>query len=378
VHIFVLIDALGWQIIKGRDFLSDLLPFRTALRTVLGYSSGAIPSILSGLTPAQTGHWNLYYYDPLNSPFRWLRYFRFLPDALLDNRVSRKIIKELGRRFLGLGPLFECGVSPRLLPCFNWVEKKNLYAPGGITGGRSIFDRLEEHKIPYCVYSYHQKTDQQILDQARLDLQSGKAEFFFLYLSEFDGFLHSHCGDAPKIDQRLHWYSEQLRGLITLAQRFDPQVNVTVLSDHGMTPVEHNFDLVREIASLGFHMPRDYLSVYDSTMARFWFFNEDARRSIKERLTTVSCGRILSAEELQQLGIFFPDQRYGEVIFLVDPGWLLANSDFGHGWSPAGMHGYHPDDAHSDAIFLSNQQPAETVRTITDVFGCMEAAWAGR
>lgn len=378
VHIFVLIDALGWQILEeSPDFLSDLLPYRTPLRTVLGYSSGAIPSLLSGRTPAQTGHWNLYYYDPAGSPFRWLRRFLFLPNAVLDNRLSRKILKEIGRRLLGLGPLFECAVSPRVLPWFNWVEKRNLYAPGGISGAQSIFDRLEEDGIPYRVYSYHEMTDKQILDQARLDLRSGKAEFYFLYLSELDGFLHSHRPDARKVEQRVQWYADGLRDLFTLAKQCNPEPGFTVLSDHGMTPVEHHYDLVNDVESLGFQMPRDYLAVYDSTMARFWFFNEAARHAVAEKLASLSVGRIVSREELQQLGIYFQDHRYGEMIFLVQPGWLLARSNFnGHGWSPVGMHGYHPDDSNSDAIFLSNQQPSAALRTIIDVFQCMEAAMA--
>ncbi len=59
LHIFVLIDALGWSLIKNSSFLREFLPHRQGLRTQLGFSSGVIPSILSGLTPAQNGIWNL-------------------------------------------------------------------------------------------------------------------------------------------------------------------------------------------------------------------------------------------------------------------------------------------------------------------------------
>jgi hypothetical protein len=146
-----------------------------------------------------------------------------------------------------------------------------------------------------------------------------------------------------------------------------------------MTPVEHHYDLVQEVESLGFQMPGDYLAVYDSTMARFWFFDDGARQAISERLTSLSCGQILGPSELQRLGVYFPDSRYGEVVFLLHPGWLLSRSDFnGHGWSPVGMHGYHPDDPDSDAIFLSNNEPRVTVRTISDVFQCMDQAATGR
>src|SRR5258708_14586187 len=184
LSVFVLIDALGWKYLEGRDFLSDLLPCRQPMRTVLGFSSGGIPTILTGVPPAVTGHWNLFYYDPTGSPFRWLRAAQFLPDVVLDHRATRKIIKELGRRVLGMGPLFECSVSPRFLPWFNYVEKKNIYDPAGITGSSSIFDQLKRKGIAYRAYSYHHLSDAEILRQAVNDIQSKEASFFFLDLSE--------------------------------------------------------------------------------------------------------------------------------------------------------------------------------------------------
>src|SRR5947209_20199809 len=147
LRLFVLIDALGWEVLKDHPFLDDILPHRQPLRTVLGFSSGAIPTILTGKTPAQTLHWNLFYYDPQGSPFRWLKWFQFLPDFVFEHRITQKVVKELGRRVLGMGPLFECFVSPRLLPWFNWVEKRNIYDQGGISGAPSIFDHLAEQNL---------------------------------------------------------------------------------------------------------------------------------------------------------------------------------------------------------------------------------------
>ncbi len=379
LRLFVLIDALGWRSLEGREFLSDLLPYRAPLRTVLGFSSGAIPTILTGLPPAQNGHWNLFYYDPKGSPFRWFRHFGFLPEWALNHRVARKLLKEMGRRVLGLGPSFECCVSPRLLPWFNWVEKRNIYGRGGISGARSIFDQLAAAGVPYRAYSYHQWSDEEILRRAKRDLLAREADFFFLYLSELDQFLHLHlhCEDGGALQQRLRWYEAGLRELFHTARTLDPEASFTVLSDHGMTPVLHRYDLVKEITALGFSMPANYLAVYDSTMARFWFFDDRARRAIVGRLKAVSCGRIVPDQELEQLGIFFADRRYGEVIFLLHPGWLLSQSDFnGRGWQPVGMHGYHPDDPYSDAIFLSNQRPRMAMRTIADVYQCMREAAA--
>src|SRR5688572_21141705 len=93
LDVFVLIDGFGWHEAQELDLLGDLLPHRRPLRTVLGYSSGAIPTLLTGKPPAEHGHWNLFYYDPAGSPFRWLRPFGVLPAAILDNRLSRKVLK---------------------------------------------------------------------------------------------------------------------------------------------------------------------------------------------------------------------------------------------------------------------------------------------
>jgi predicted AlkP superfamily pyrophosphatase or phosphodiesterase len=375
LHLFVLIDALGWEVLKGHDFLGDILPHRQPLRTVLGFSSGAIPTILTGLPPATTGHWNLFYYDPKGSPFRWLKSFRFLPDFVLEHRVTQKIVKELGRRVLGMGPLFECFVSPRLLPWFNWVEKRDIYDRGGISGAPSIFDQLAGENVPYRVYSYHHQGDREILDQARQDIEAQSANFYFLYLCEIDAALHKHIQEPDKIAERLDWYAENLRAIFRNAQRIDPGTSMTLFSDHGMTPVTDKFDLVKEIDALGYSMPKDYLAVYDSTMARFWFFNAETRAKLTELLNGLGCGRILTESELRDLGVFFPDGRYGEIVFLLHPGWLISHSDFnGKGWNPVGMHGYHPDDKYSHGVFLSSEKPPIPVRTVADVYQCLRRA----
>ena len=375
LQVIALIDALGWEYVRERKFLDDVLPYRTSLQTVLGFSSGAIPTMLTGLMPERHGHWNLFYYDPQHAPFWWLKAFNWLPKPVLDNRYGRKIIKELGRRVFGLGPTFECCVSPHLLPYFNFSERHDIYAPKGIEDTPSLFDELESEGRGYRVYTYHQCSDAEILRRAKRDIAESDATLFFLYLCEVDGFLHMHCKEQDAIDQKLQWYDEQLREVFRIAYGRDPDASLMVCSDHGMTPVTQHADLVGEVAKLGLRMPQDYLAVYDSTMARFWFFNQAARQSVTEVMGSLDCGRVLSQQEMDRFGLHFTDDRYGQLIFLLNPGWMVAESDFnGRGWFPEGMHGYHPEDAYSDAIFLSNEKPQQPMRTIADVYYAIRAA----
>ena len=375
LQVIALIDALGWEYIRERHFLDDVLPYRRPLQTVLGFSSGAIPTILTGLMPERHGHWNLFYYDPERSPFWWLKGFNWVPRRVLDNRYGRRLLKELGRRVLNLGPTFECCVSPHLLPYFNFSERRDIYAPKGIENVPSLFDELEQEGRGYRVYTYHQYSDAEILRRARRDIAESDATLFFLYLCEFDGFLHMHCKEPDTIEQKLKWYDQQLREVFRIARQRDPEASLMVCSDHGMTPVTQHADLVGEVAKLGLRMPQDYLAVYDSTMARFWFFNDAARERVSEVMASLDCGRVLSKEELARFGLHFGDDRYGELIFLLNPGCIVAESDFnGKGWFPEGMHGYHPEDSYSDAIFLSSEPPAQPMHSIADVYYSIRAA----
>jgi predicted AlkP superfamily pyrophosphatase or phosphodiesterase len=258
------------------------------------------------------------------------------------------------------------------------VEKRNIYDRGGISGARSIFDQLSEKGIPYRVYTYHHWTDEEILRHALKDVRESDASFFFVYLSEMDMLLHDHWKEPQRAEQRLRWYAGRLRELFDSARETDADVTLVVTSDHGMTPVREHYDLIKQVESLGFSMPEDYLAVYDSTMGRFWFFSGRARQEFSALLSTLPCGRILPDDELRQLGILFPDRRYGEIIFLLHPGWLISTSDFQvRGWTPTGMHGYHPDDPYSDAVFLSNRKPLSEMRSIADVYQCLQEAVEG-
>ncbi len=377
-HVFVLMDALGWPVAETHAFLSDLLPYRRPLRTILGFSSGAIPSILTGLAPDRHGRWTLLYFDPARSRFRWLRPARWLPERSLNNRLTRHGLKWLGRRVLGCGPGFECCVRPQLLPWFAWAESRDLYQPGSLESTPNVFDEWKEAGLQFRIYSYRQGGDLDLLRRAADDLEAGRAHVFFIYLCELDNFLHRRRGDSPAERAFLGRYDAPLRRLYRAQERLNRVVNFHVFSDHGMTPVTRREDLAGALAGLEWRMPQHYLAVLDSTLARFWFFHPEAETAIRGWCERQGCGRILSATELRQHGLWFPDGRYGQMIYLLPPGCMFARSDFhGGGWNPIAMHGYHPDDANSDAVLLSSRPLPPEMKDIRDLAGVLRGPLAG-
>ncbi|GAG26213.1 unnamed protein product, partial [marine sediment metagenome] len=198
-------------------------------------------------------------------------------------------------------------------------------------------------------------------------LKDGKIEFAYLHLGELDGLLHSNKSDSVIIRKKIKDYDIKIRETYELAKKYYDEVNLVVFSDHGMKETEATYDLIKDIESLNLTYGKDYAAYYDSTMARFWFLNDTARDKIIDKLSQIKQGRVLLDDELRTLGVYFEDHKDGDLIFLMNPGILIAPSFMGE--KPVcGMHGYHPDDLDSWAIYLSNKSIGKEIQTIMDVF----------
>lgn len=371
ISVFILIDALGWELVRQHRFLEEQLPFRKPLETVFGFSSAAIPSILTGLLPEGHGHWNLFFFSPETSPFRWMRFLRLLPSAWINHRLPRKIVSILGRYASRSNGYFSIyGVPVQFLPYLDICEKKDIYEAGGLAPARSVFDELECRNVPYRVYCYHYYSDREAVCQMRRDLVCRAARFYFLYLAELDAFLHNHVGSTDAVNRELQRYARDVASLFEVATSVDSDVAFYVFSDHGMTPVTEAFDLMAAVRELGWQEPQDYLALYDSTMARFWFFHPACREAIAQRLRSLSCGRILDEPERRRFGLVFPDQRFGELIFAMRPGCVIHPSHMGgNRWR--GMHGFDPQHPDSLAVLLARCAPPVPVDHICQLYQLM-------
>jgi predicted AlkP superfamily pyrophosphatase or phosphodiesterase len=369
--LFVMIDACGWEIVREDPFLASITPLRKRLESVFGYSSACIPSILSGRWPAEHYNWSYFVFDPKRSPFKDLRALRFLPKALTGRRIVRRMLTRLCRKHLGFEGYFDLYNIPfEFIHLFDFTEKRSPLRPGGLNRGPNVFDFLEQKRIPYFV-SRPERSERENLDALKERIESEELDFAFCYWPGLDGLLHRVGNQSPEVPARLRAYEEWVAELAECAGKHYDEVHLYVFSDHGMANCDELLDLKSKIDQLPCRMARDYVVAYDSTMARFWFFNEKARAEIVGCLETVPEGRILPDEELAELKAFFPDRYFGELFFLVREGVLIVPSHMGERPLRA-MHGYHPSEKHSYAVMMTNQpQLPEPLTAIPHIYDLM-------
>lgn len=369
--LFIFVDACGWEIIKNDSFARDFAPNRKRLDSVFGYSSACVPSILSGRWPDEHRNWCYFVYDPKNSPFKSLRWLRWLPNKITSRRIFRRWLSKFVKVQLSFRGYFDLYNIPfKHIAQYDFTEKKSPLQPGGMNQGPNIFDFLERRKIPYHV-SAPQKTEQQNLNALISDIRRENINFAFLYWPALDGLLHNVGNQSPLVSEKLRSYEKWIRELMDVAEKHYAEVRLYIFSDHGMANCDELLDLKAKIEPLPLRFGKDYIVVYDSTMARFWFFNEPAREQITAALKAVPQGRILPDAELKAMRAHFPDGYFGELIFLVNEGVLIVPSHMGE--RPIrGMHGYHPEAKHSYAMLCTNQaEIPEEVASIPDIYRLM-------
>lgn len=369
--LYVFIDAFGWEVRKRHpEFLEGLVKDEKRLRSILGYSCACDPSIISGLKPYQHKHWSSFYYAPGNCPYSWVKPFRFLPSVIMNNHRTRsklsKIIAKL-HKFSGYFQVYN--VPFKYLPIFDYAEKNSIWKPGGLNEGKSIFDYMAKGGVKYYVPSGY-NSDEFNIAELKKSISEYSPELAYITLGKLDGLMHhvGKCGD--KVDELMKWYDLQICELYSYAQGSYESVKLYVFSDHGMHDVHEEYNLIKDVDALGLAFEKDYVAVYDSTMARFWFFNDQAKKMITANLQNHEKGRCLSDEELKSEGVFFADSQFGECVFVMNGGVQIVPSFMGQRGCK-GMHGYHPDENDTYSAILSNSRLPKDLESIEQIFWLM-------
>ena len=150
IAISIFVDSVGFYQLQKDSNLFNNYKYKYPLTMQFGYSSTAIPTILTGKKPTEHGHLSFFYYDPENSPFKLFKYVPsfFSSMKIFNNHIVRRYVSIFLKkilRYTGYFSLYETDFFK--LSQLNYAEKKNLFVKGAFNKIESIIDLLEKEKV---------------------------------------------------------------------------------------------------------------------------------------------------------------------------------------------------------------------------------------
>lgn len=350
--IFVLVDALKSKYLNDKN-----MPFLYSFSKNGRYIEKIIPSagfcerceIFSGLDCFNTGNFTAIGYDPDNSPYANENII--LGMANLISKVNYKLAKYLLRKYRDKKGI---SLKPYRIPIRS-LNRFCLTEDGTIQriAYRTIFNVLDENNMKYTLDGFtsladnprHRKLTSKELVEREIYVGT---DFIPVYIGEIDHFGHKYGSDIESMKPYLRSVDEKLKELYDIAIRNN--YNFAVLGDHGMVPIDNYVNIHDCLRDCRVTLHKDYEMFVDSTVVRFWFFNERARKDISDTINNKLSNYGIIVDRLNcikyriPLDIMVSDGKplYGDLVWCANSGILLVPDYFNPEYPKyKGMHGYY-------------------------------------
>jgi predicted AlkP superfamily pyrophosphatase or phosphodiesterase len=387
ITLFIVLDACRHDYLKHAPYMESIADWRGIVKEPFGFISTR-PAMCAGVHPEQTGKCFEYVYRPdgntfSNPLFRLLGMAaRLFPASILRLAATAWV------RITNASPVVRRTAMVRNMPLellhlFDYAEKVLQNSAGHLPGHPTIFDLVREEgqrslylgfaRSKGCMETVKRlhsvlikkdflEADRTMVDRFVRSVDRARPDFAHLHFSACDWVGHVYGPDSSQMRDTVKEVDRLVQKVHEAALRACGNVRIVVTADHGMVEVEQHHDIGEVLSVLPCREPEDYIMFRDSTMARFWFFNDSAFHAVTDALNDLSWGRIMAADDLERLHIRFNDNSNGDIFFVLDGGHvLLPNYYQDSGAPPRGMHGYLPDVADNQGLFLLSNPPSDSV-----------------
>lgn len=325
----------------------------------------------AGLYPDESNGGAQFWYDPGKSPFsflgQWAYVLNLLPD--LPERALRRLIKRIaGQRCLS--PTLSTARIPfHLLKYFGFPMHCRIDEPTFDGPDSSIFDILRKANR---VWLYHGFPNYKVnMDSVVSRVEKSlfpPFEFAFFHIGDLDKIGHRYGPEAEEIKAGLKKIDKGIKRIIEIANERFTEVHLVVIGDHGMIAVRRHLDIWSKLKKLPLCLEKDYLMFLDSTMARFWFFSDRAEKLIVDMLENIKGGHTLNQAEKDRYHLNYSHDKFGDIIFLADPGVLISPNFYQNRKPVKGMHGYAPETPEQQSALVIHsskvKQPKKLVEPV--------------
>ena len=187
----------------------------------------------------------------------------------------------------------------------------------------------------------------ELLQQA---VEQGEKNIFAVF--SFADAIGHLCRRGELYSQRLKPSMEAFLAVVKAYADRNPNEEILIVSDHGMSSVENKVELELE-KRFGKQSQNSYIAYKDSALMCIWCQEEARRNEIAAYLQTREEGHLLTAEERQTYGA--TDPKFGDLIYILREGNVFADNWFGKSIKKprpegSGMHGFWPERSAKDQM----------------------------
>jgi len=348
-------DALKPESLEHMPFLNSFAHKRR-MRSELGHSVTCHPSMYSGVHPNKHLQWFVWRYDPVGTPFKWARVFKYL--GFMDNLPARYFLHKYTRLFreentAWFGVPLLVNLPLKYWPYFNVVEDRAWDEPGYLKEYPTIFDILRHHNVDFEIVGMTRGAGDEFVQIGQHEFAEIRPWTYF-FLGSIDSYSHHYGQDAPETVERLRRLDQLVETKCEAYAHRVPDFDIFVFSDHGHIHADKRVDIHRIFRKQGNDL-RSFIHLVESNYLRFWFRNDDERATVEHILSNVEEGFVLTEEHLRRYHLEMPDNRYGDLVFYLDAPYLFTKTIWGFSRNQRSMHGYLPDYPDSDGVFLSQR-----------------------
>ena len=355
------IDALGYNLISKENtpFLYKFGKENSLikLKTLLGYT-GIENAFISGKNPNETGVWTEFIYKKnfLGKILKFIPLSNSIlsyPYALLSYIKGNTFLSKLHNIPRKYFDVFSSSVTEGLWKREYFQNKTFVYYgwPFFVVNNKVKLDfvkRNDEYKVRKFIKSFNNNID-----------------LYFIHTVDLDKTLHESGLNHKNSIEELKKQDNYSNLIVSEFQSKFKDSKIIIWSDHGFINIK-DFINIKEIA-LKFNV--DYF--LDSTLARFWFKDENTKKELINELSKIKNGKILNLKDKDFYNIPL-GKEYGELLFAANPGFLIL-PNFYQGNKPLkGMHGYMPDKANLDAFLIINRKINKKSLNMSEVLPLLE------
>ena len=385
----VFIDGLKPDNMKYMPFV-DSLPIKKRLRTQLGYSNGCHASMYTGVHPDKHNLWLTWRLNRLTSPYAWINRSK-LPVLVGENFFVKYACHRI-TDYLNWGNTSFHGVPfITSTPFSKWhlfdvTEKKYWTEDKFIDNYKTIFEIFRDKRLDYQTVGLEKSTLGET-SEVRKYKPEKYSDWTYVFFGDIDGLSHKYGQNTPEVGAELRKIDEIIHSLYSDMQNRNLSPRLLLFSDHGHVKVKKTINVHKLFSDCGLN-ESDFIYWVDATLIRFWIKKKSDIADIACILNKVD-GFLLTDVIKKKYNINMPDNRYGDIIFCLNPHWIFEKPFSplkklrGKRWDIS-SHGYVPEYPDMDGVLISdtpiNRESPELVDilpTLLTYFGIVVPEYVG-